>query len=127
MPRGGANTSDHIDILGSTALNELVLKVAVGAGDEIEDSFVSPIREYAARIRWDDWTGFFVTTGDLKWKNDLDIFNLFLILYHANFCLFYDLYNTSHKLLIDSFRYTTVMIMTTLILLWTIPALKLTK
>lgn len=54
MPRGGANTSDHIDILGSTALNELVLKVAVGASDEIEDSFVSPIREYAARIQWDD-------------------------------------------------------------------------
>ncbi|KIK78139.1 hypothetical protein PAXRUDRAFT_834720 [Paxillus rubicundulus Ve08.2h10] len=53
MPRGGANTSDHVDILGSTGLNELLLKVATGVGHEIEDSFVSHIREYARRVRWD--------------------------------------------------------------------------
>jgi hypothetical protein len=37
IPRGGANTSDHVDILGSMGLNEIILKVATGAGDEIED------------------------------------------------------------------------------------------
>lgn len=73
-PRGGATTSDHIDILGSTGLNEIVLKVAAGRGDEIgtscyvflllanehstcryktEDSFVSPIREYVKKMQWD--------------------------------------------------------------------------
>lgn len=53
MPRGGANTSDHVDILGSMGLNEIILKVATGVGDEIQDSFVSNIREYAKRMQWD--------------------------------------------------------------------------
>ncbi|KAJ8521178.1 hypothetical protein ONZ45_g2062 [Pleurotus djamor] len=53
IPRGGANTSDHVDILGSTGLNELILQVATGVGDEIESSFVSNIREYAQKIQWD--------------------------------------------------------------------------
>ncbi|KAH7926940.1 Lecithin:cholesterol acyltransferase [Leucogyrophana mollusca] len=53
IPRGGANTSDHVDILGSTGLNEIILKVATGAGDEIESSFVSNIQEYARRVQWD--------------------------------------------------------------------------
>ncbi|KAF6760159.1 phospholipid:diacylglycerol acyltransferase [Ephemerocybe angulata] len=53
IPRGGANTSDHVDILGSTGLNEIILKVATGVGDEIEENFVSNIREYAKRVQWD--------------------------------------------------------------------------
>ncbi|KAI9465682.1 phospholipid:diacylglycerol acyltransferase [Lactarius psammicola] len=53
LPRGGANTSDHVDILGSQALNEIILKVATGAGEEIRDNYVSQIREYAKKIRWD--------------------------------------------------------------------------
>ncbi|KAH9988041.1 phospholipid/diacylglycerol acyltransferase [Russula vinacea] len=53
LPRGGANTSDHVDVLGSNALNEIILKVATGAGEEIRDNYVSRIREYAKRIRWD--------------------------------------------------------------------------
>jgi phospholipid:diacylglycerol acyltransferase len=53
MPRGGANTSDHVDILGSTRLNEIIVSVATGAGDEIEESLVSNIREYARKIKWD--------------------------------------------------------------------------
>ena len=53
IPRGGANTSDHVDVLGSTGLNELIVKVATGAGDEIQDTFVSNIREYAKRMQWD--------------------------------------------------------------------------
>jgi len=53
IPRGGANTSDHVDVLGSTGLNEIILKVATGVGDEIQDSFVSNIKEYAKRMQWD--------------------------------------------------------------------------
>lgn len=53
IPRGGANTSDHVDILGSTGLNELIVKVATGDADGQQDSFVSNIREYAARMQWD--------------------------------------------------------------------------
>ncbi|KAG8898286.1 hypothetical protein FRB99_007546 [Tulasnella sp. 403] len=39
--RGGATTSDHIDILGSQALNEIILKVAAGQAHDVEDHFVS--------------------------------------------------------------------------------------
>ncbi|KAG8885161.1 hypothetical protein FRB97_001979 [Tulasnella sp. 331] len=39
--RGGATTADHIDILGSRALNEIVLKVAAGSAEDVEDHFVS--------------------------------------------------------------------------------------
>ncbi|KAG6872948.1 hypothetical protein C0995_004832 [Termitomyces sp. Mi166 len=53
IPRGGANTSDHVDILGSTGLNEIILKVATGAGHEITENYVSNIREYAKKIEWD--------------------------------------------------------------------------
>jgi phospholipid:diacylglycerol acyltransferase len=53
LPRGGANTSDHVDVLGSNALNEIILKVATGAGEEVRDNYVSRIREYAKKIRWD--------------------------------------------------------------------------
>ncbi|KAJ8696245.1 phospholipid:diacylglycerol acyltransferase [Pleurotus ostreatus] len=53
IPRGGANTSDHVDVLGSTGLNEIILKVATGVGHEVQDNFVSNIREYAKKIQWD--------------------------------------------------------------------------
>ena len=53
IPSGGGTTSDHVDVLGNTALNELILKVATGVGSEVEDSFVSNIREYAKRVQWD--------------------------------------------------------------------------
>lgn len=53
LPRGGATTAEHIDILGATGLNELVLTVAAGMGHEIESTFVSPVREYAAKIQWE--------------------------------------------------------------------------
>ncbi|KZT69720.1 LACT-domain-containing protein [Daedalea quercina L-15889] len=53
IPRGGGTTADHVDILGSTALNEIILRVATGAGDQIRDSFVSRIRDYAKKIQWD--------------------------------------------------------------------------
>ena len=34
-------------------MNEVILKVATGAGEEVQDSFVSNIREYAKRVKWD--------------------------------------------------------------------------
>ncbi|KAN0081174.1 Lecithin:cholesterol acyltransferase domain containing protein [Tylopilus felleus] len=53
IPRGGANTSDHVDILGSTTLNEILLKVVTGVDHEIQESIVSRIQEYAQQINWD--------------------------------------------------------------------------
>ncbi|KAI1190397.1 Lecithin:cholesterol acyltransferase-domain-containing protein [Nemania serpens] len=50
-PRGGPNTADHVDILGRQNLNELLLRVAAGKGDDIEDSIVSNIREYANNVK----------------------------------------------------------------------------
>lgn len=50
-PRGGPNTADHVDILGRQMLNELILRIAAGKGDAIEDSVVSNIREYAVKAK----------------------------------------------------------------------------
>ncbi|CAG8948440.1 unnamed protein product [Penicillium salamii] len=50
-PRGGPNTGDHVDILGRASLNDLLLRVAGGKGDQIEETFVSRIREYADRVQ----------------------------------------------------------------------------
>ena len=49
-PRGGPNTGDHVDILGRSSLNDLILRVAGGKGHLIEDSVVSNIKEYADKI-----------------------------------------------------------------------------
>lgn len=40
-PRGGPNTGDHVDILGRQSLNDLILRVAAGKGDEIGESVES--------------------------------------------------------------------------------------
>ncbi|KXN91081.1 Phospholipid:diacylglycerol acyltransferase [Leucoagaricus sp. SymC.cos] len=53
IPRGGANTSDHVDILGSIGLNRIILQVATGVGDEIHDTYVSKIQEYSKKVLWD--------------------------------------------------------------------------
>lgn len=50
--RGGEGTGDHVDILGSRFLNEAVVKIATGRGNEVHSHYVSPIREYSARINW---------------------------------------------------------------------------
>ncbi|KAL4778378.1 Lecithin:cholesterol acyltransferase-domain-containing protein [Aspergillus varians] len=50
-PRGGPNTGDHVDILGRASLNDLILRVAGGRGEEIENTFVSRIKEYAERVK----------------------------------------------------------------------------
>ncbi|KAF2753735.1 LACT-domain-containing protein [Pseudovirgaria hyperparasitica] len=58
-PRGGPNTGDHVDILGRSSLNDLILRIAGGRGEMIaEDHIVSNIREYAARVKiYDDDEG----------------------------------------------------------------------
>jgi phospholipid:diacylglycerol acyltransferase len=53
-PRGGPNTGDHVDILGRSSLNDLILRVAGGKGDEIEENVVSRIREISDKVQiWD--------------------------------------------------------------------------
>ncbi|CEH17644.1 phospholipid:diacylglycerol acyltransferase [Ceraceosorus bombacis] len=53
-PRGGLTTADHVDILGSYAANDVVLRVAAGQGSDVPENFESKIREFAARIDWDN-------------------------------------------------------------------------
>ncbi|TVY81822.1 Phospholipid:diacylglycerol acyltransferase [Lachnellula suecica] len=49
-PRGGPKTGDHVDILGRQSLNDLILRVAAGKGDDIGENVVSDIKKYADRI-----------------------------------------------------------------------------
>lgn len=49
-PRGGPNTGDHVDILGRQSLNDLILRIAAGKGDEIKDTVFSDINTYANRV-----------------------------------------------------------------------------
>lgn len=42
--RGGARTAEHVDILGSAELNELILKVVTGNDDLIEEAFYSELK-----------------------------------------------------------------------------------
>ncbi|EHK97754.1 putative Phospholipid:diacylglycerol acyltransferase [Glarea lozoyensis 74030] len=49
-PRGGPNTGDHVDILGRQSLNDLILRVAAGRGDEIGENVVSDIVKYSERV-----------------------------------------------------------------------------
>lgn len=50
-PRGGPNTGDHVDILGRTSLNDMILRVAAGKGDTIEENVVSDIKKYADNVK----------------------------------------------------------------------------
>ncbi|GAA6061346.1 hypothetical protein JCM10212_004827 [Sporobolomyces blumeae] len=52
-PRGGPTTADHVDILGSSELNDAILEVVAGRGDNVKEQYHSDIREYAKKIRWD--------------------------------------------------------------------------
>ncbi|PKS07092.1 hypothetical protein jhhlp_005690 [Lomentospora prolificans] len=53
-PRGGPKTADHVDILGRQTLNELIIKVAAGKGDTIENYVVSNIVNYADKVKISD-------------------------------------------------------------------------
>ncbi|POY70341.1 hypothetical protein BMF94_6621 [Rhodotorula taiwanensis] len=52
-PRGGPTTADHVDILGSSELNDAILEVVAGEGQNVKEQFYSEIREIARRIKWD--------------------------------------------------------------------------
>lgn len=49
-PRGGPNTGDHVDILGRQSLNDMILRVAAGHGEELGENVVSDIKLYADRV-----------------------------------------------------------------------------
>jgi phospholipid:diacylglycerol acyltransferase len=54
-PRGGPKTGDHVDILGRQSLNDLILRVAAGKGEDIGQNVTSRIREYAERVKvWEE-------------------------------------------------------------------------
>ena len=42
---------DHVDILGRASLNDLILRIAGGKGDQIEENYVSNIREYSENVQ----------------------------------------------------------------------------
>ncbi|OAL38662.1 hypothetical protein AYO20_01868 [Fonsecaea nubica] len=50
-PRGGPNTGDHVDILGRSSLNDLILRVAGGKGEQIEESYESRIWEISEKVK----------------------------------------------------------------------------
>ncbi|KAF2795455.1 LACT-domain-containing protein [Melanomma pulvis-pyrius CBS 109.77] len=50
-PRGGPNTGDHVDILGRSSLNDLILRIAGGRGHDVEESIHSNILEYAEKVK----------------------------------------------------------------------------
>ena len=42
---------DHVDILGRSSLNDLILRVAGGKGDQIDEHYASNIREYSEKVK----------------------------------------------------------------------------
>ncbi|KIX92265.1 uncharacterized protein Z520_12011 [Fonsecaea multimorphosa CBS 102226] len=50
-PRGGPNTGDHVDILGRSSLNDLILRVAGGKGEHIEENYESRIWEISEKVK----------------------------------------------------------------------------
>lgn len=44
------NVGDHVDILGRSSLNDMILKVAGGKGHTIDNHIVSNILEYADKV-----------------------------------------------------------------------------
>lgn len=42
---------DHVDILGRSSLNDLILRVAGGQGEQIEETIHSNIKEYAEKVK----------------------------------------------------------------------------
>ncbi|EPX72392.1 phospholipid-diacylglycerol acyltransferase Plh1 [Schizosaccharomyces octosporus yFS286] len=51
--RGGPRSAEHVDILGHSELNEMVLKIVSGHGDEVKDHRESNILEIVNRINLD--------------------------------------------------------------------------
>lgn len=55
LRRGGGvltrRTADHVDILGRSSLNDLILQVAGGRGELINETIHSNILEYAEKVK----------------------------------------------------------------------------
>jgi phospholipid:diacylglycerol acyltransferase len=55
MQETDKGTGDHVDILGRASLNDLILRIAGGKGDEINETIHSNITQYAEKVKiWDD-------------------------------------------------------------------------
>ncbi|KAL3426125.1 Lecithin:cholesterol acyltransferase [Phlyctema vagabunda] len=50
-PRGGPKTGDHVDILGRQSLNDMILRIAAGRGDDIAENVTSNIQQYAENVK----------------------------------------------------------------------------
>lgn len=50
--RGGSKTAEHVDILGSTELNELIIKVVSGREDEIEERVILQLPQFIKAMDW---------------------------------------------------------------------------
>lgn len=61
--RGGATTSDHVDILGNSELHEAIIDIVTGHGENIQPQYFSRIRDFVKKIRWDGVGA--QTTGDV--------------------------------------------------------------
>ncbi len=48
--RGGGKSGDHVDVLGNYGLLDILLSVAAGRYEEVEEKVVSNIDEIAAKI-----------------------------------------------------------------------------
>ncbi|CCE63001.1 hypothetical protein TPHA_0D03660 [Tetrapisispora phaffii CBS 4417] len=48
--RGGPKSAEHVDILGSSELNEYVLKIASGLGSTVANKLLSPLKEWVEMI-----------------------------------------------------------------------------
>ena len=67
--RGGPNTGDHVDILGRASLNDLILRVAGGHGQDIEENVVSNIKQYSEKVKIYEEPEY---EPSLHWKNPLE-------------------------------------------------------
>jgi len=52
--RGGPKSADHVDILGHAGVLEDIGLIAAGHGAEVQDRFVSRVRDIAAAINVED-------------------------------------------------------------------------
>ncbi|KAL6929414.1 hypothetical protein ACO0SA_000815 [Hanseniaspora valbyensis] len=50
--RGGAKSAEHVDILGSAELNEYLLKIASGKGEEIEGRILTDLNIWVKEMNW---------------------------------------------------------------------------
>lgn len=51
--RGGPTTADHVDILGSTEMQQLLMDVVSGNGHRIKERIISDIVDYSHKIDWE--------------------------------------------------------------------------